>query len=283
MNYRHAYHAGNHADVLKHAVLALALDHLNQKPKPYRVLDAHAGIGVYDLRGVEAVKTGEWQSGFGLMAAAFASEIELMLEPYRRAISHVNQIFGAHHYPGSPGVILALLREQDRMIANELHPEDAEHLETMLGIDKRLRITVREAVHAVKAELPFDQRRGLVLIDPPYEEARETEFAMKALVEGHRRFANGIFMAWYPVKGERFSEEFVKRAASLGIANMLMCELRVKQSFDGGGLAGSGLVIINPPYQLKEKLELLLPVLAQRLGVGKWGQSTVSWLTKPAD
>jgi 23S rRNA (adenine2030-N6)-methyltransferase len=281
MNYRHAFHAGNHADVLKHIILALVLAKLNEKEKPYRVLDVHAGVGLYDLRGVEAVRTGEWQSGIGKMVEPFSAEVEGVLAPYRAALHGVQSALGAHVYPGSPAIALQLMRVQDKMICNDLHPGEVELLHNAVGGDQRVRITQRDAVHAVKAELPFDQRRGLVLIDPPYEDKRETEFVMRALREGVKRFANGVFLVWYPVKGEAFADELVAAVAGLGVPNIVRCELRIRESFEGGGLAGSGVLIVNPPYQLRGKLELLLPALAERLGVGTWGRGSVSDLTLP--
>jgi 23S rRNA (adenine2030-N6)-methyltransferase len=279
MNYRHSFHAGNHADVLKHVVLALVLAKLNEKEKPYRVLDAHAGVGLYDLRGPEAVRTGEWQSGFGKMAAPFSADIEEVLAPYRKALAKIQTIHGAHIYPGSPAIALELMREQDRLIANELHEGEAAQLSDTVGFDPRIRVTVRDFVISVKADLPFDQRRGLVLIDPPYEDKRETEYVVRALRQGVKRFATGVFIVWYPVKGARFAEDFIGAVAQLGIANTLSCELRIKESFDGGGLAGSGLLIVNPPFQLREKLEILLPALAERLGIGTWGKGSVTEVT----
>jgi 23S rRNA (adenine2030-N6)-methyltransferase len=281
MNYRHAFHAGNHADVLKHAILAVVLAKLNEKEKPYRVLDVHAGVGLYDLRGVEAVRTGEWQSGIGKMAEAFSPDIEAVLAPYRDALRDVQAFYGLHVYPGSPAIALQLMRGQDKLICNDLHPGEAELLRKALGGDERLRITERDAVHSVKAELPFDQRRGVVLIDPPYEDKRETEFVVRALREGVKRFANGVFLVWYPVKGERFAEDLVAAVGALGLPDALRCELRVREAFDGGGLAGSGVLMVNPPYRLRDKLEILLPALADRLGVGSWGKGSVSELTPP--
>jgi 23S rRNA (adenine2030-N6)-methyltransferase len=281
MNYRHSYHAGNHADVLKHVILALVLAKLNEKQKPYRVLDVHAGAGLYDLRGPEAVRTGEWQSGVGKMAAPFSIEVEAALAPYRDALGRIQKTHGAHVYPGSPAIALELMREQDRLIANDLHDSEAALLADVLGFDPRVKVTVLDFVTSVKAELPFDQRRGLVLIDPPYEDKRETEFVVRALREGIKRFATGVFLVWYPVKGTQFAEDFLKAVLQLGIGNMLRCEMRVRESFDGGGLAGSGVLVVNPPYQLREKLEILLPALAERLGIGTWGRGSVSEVTLP--
>jgi 23S rRNA (adenine2030-N6)-methyltransferase len=281
MNYRHSFHAGNHADVLKHVILALVLAKLNEKDKPYRVLDAHAGTGLYNLRGPEAVRTGEWQSGIGKMAEQFSPEVESLLAPYRETVARIQKVHGLHVYPGSPAIALELMRDQDRLICNDLHEGEAEMLSAVLGFDPRVKITVRDFVTSVKAELPFDQRRGLVLIDPPYEDKRETEFVVRALREGVKRFTTGVVLVWYPVKGAQFAEDFIKAVAQLGVENTLRCELRIKEAFDGGGLAGSGVLVVNPPYQLREKLEILLPALAERMGIGTWGRGSVSDVTLP--
>jgi 23S rRNA (adenine2030-N6)-methyltransferase len=283
MNYRHAYHAGNHGDVLKHACLATVLSRLNEKEKPYRVLDTHAGIGLYDLRGLEAVKTGEWLGGIAKLDAAFAPEVETVLAPFRAMLQQTRATFGAHIYPGSPQVALHFMRAQDRLIANELHPDDEATLNANLGSDPRLKITLRDALAAIKAEMPFDPRRGLVLIDPPYENPRETELTMKALRESYDRFKTGIIMVWYPVKGRNFENNFRKAAKETGIPNMLSLELHVQESFEGGGLAGSGLIVVNPPFQFEEQMQILLPALAGRLGKGQWGKATIDWLTPKKD
>lgn len=282
MNYRHAFHAGNHADVLKHAVLARIVDLLKAKEKPFAFLDAHAGIGVYDLESTQALKTGEWQGGIAKMAGAFEPAIETILAPYRSVIAGMNAHGGHRFYPGSPKLVLDLTRKSDRLIANELHPEDVETLRDVLGPDKRARITAVDAMQAVKAELPFAERRGLVLIDPPYEVPDETERTVKALAFGHRRFATGIFAVWYPVTTEEFTAKFLNAISATAIPNMLQMELRVKATFVRGGLAGSGLIIVNPPYGLEADLKLLGPALARRLGLGDWGRSSISWLTPPS-
>ncbi|MEO6607423.1 MAG: 23S rRNA (adenine(2030)-N(6))-methyltransferase RlmJ, partial [Aestuariivirga sp.] len=174
MNYRHAFHAGNHADVLKHAVLALVISYLAQKDKAFAVLDAHAGIGAYDLLGTEALKTDEWRGGVGLMGKPFASDVEALLQPYRASLQDMNPQGGTRYYPGSPEIILQGLRAGDRLIANELHPVDAETLTENYRADSRVRVTGVDALAAIKAQLPFTERRGLVLIDPPYEVVDET-------------------------------------------------------------------------------------------------------------
>jgi 23S rRNA (adenine2030-N6)-methyltransferase len=279
MNYRHAFHAGNHADVLKHIVMARIIEHLKRKDKPFRVFDAHAGIGVYALDGPEAQKTGEWQGGIAKMQEAFAPEVEALLAPYRKVLAALNPDGGFMRCPGSPEVIARLLRPEDRFTLNELHPDDYAALRDRYYIDARAGITGIDATVLMKANLPPPERRGLVLIDPPYEVKNERELALDALRFGIRRFATGIFMIWYPVKGEDFAEQICLAFQNLGIPAMLKAELWVRESFTGGGLAGSGLIIVNPPWGLEAELNVIVPALADRLGIGTWGQGTVEWLT----
>ncbi len=281
MNYRHAFHAGNHGDVLKHIVLARILTLLAAKEKPFAVLDAHAGIGRYDLEGVQATKTGEWQSGIAKMDDDFAPEIEAVLAPYRRVLAAMNKDGNGRFYPGSPEIISHLISADDRLIANELHPVDVAELRNAYAKDKRITVTSQDYVQSVKAELPFRERRGLVLIDPPFEALNETERASKALEFGYRRMATATFMIWYPVTTEEFATQFVEKMKSLQLPNMLWVELRIKAAFERGGLSGSGLIIINPPWTLENDLRVLLPALAARLGLGDWGRGHVDWLTPP--
>ena len=281
MNYRHAYHAGNHADVLKHAVLARLIEYLAAKEKPFAVLDAHAGLGTYDLLGLEASKTIEWRGGIGLMPEAFADDVEKVLAPYRRAVAALNVGGKLRYYPGSPDIILQGMRATDRLIANELHVRDAETLAMNYGGELRLQPAVLDALQAVKAHLPFPERRGLVLIDPPYEEVDETQHVLGMLAQGHKRFATGLFVIWYPVTTDGFVVNFLDGVSDLGIGNILRAELRVRTAHEASGLSGSGLIILNPPYILEGELQILLPALAQRLGVQGLGRAELSWLTPP--
>jgi 23S rRNA (adenine2030-N6)-methyltransferase len=282
MNYRHAFHAGNHADVLKHAVLARLVEHFKTKNKSFSVLDAHAGIGAYDLEGPQALKTGEWQGGIGKMAEKFSPEVEAVLAPYRSVLKAMNVGGGLRFYPGSPELALRLLRLSDRLIANELHPDDAEMLRENYAHDSRVRVTAVDAMQSVKAELPFASRRGVTMLDPPYEVLDETERTVKALAFGHRRFATGCFVIWYPVTTEEFASKFVAAIQELALPNMLRAEMRVKAAFERGGLSGSGLIIVNPPWTLEADLQILIPALAERLGLGTWGRGQVVWLTPPS-
>ena len=281
MNYRHAYHAGNHADVLKHTVLARLIEHMKKKPKPFRLIDAHAGAGLYDLAGVEAGKTGEWQGGIGKLEAPFEAGVEALLEPYRAALAALNPQGGLRYYPGSPELALRLMREEDRLTANELHPQDAVALERHFLREPRAEVTSMDAETCLKARLPLPERRGIILIDPPYEALDEAQKSLRMLAEGLRRFAQGVFVLWYPLKAGATAETVVSGAAGLGAAAVLKVELRVREAFAGGGLAGSGLVIVNTPWRLDEELREMIPALAQRLGLGGWGQGTVEWISPP--
>lgn len=281
MNYRHAFHAGNHADVLKHVILARLLAHLNRKTKPYRVIDAHAGIGSYALDGIEAGKTREWEFGIGKMAAPFAPDIEALLAPYRDIIAMVNPSGVMRVYPGSPEISAYSMRETDRMIANELHPVDANSLAQLFQGDERIKVMRLDALTCVKAVLPPPERRGLILIDPSYEETGAAVNAARILAEGLKRFATGLFMLWYPLKANDDAATCIEAARALGVPATLAAELRVREAFKQGGLAGSGVIVVNAPWKLDEELAALLPALAMRLGLGNWGLGTVRWLVPP--
>lgn len=281
MNYRHAYHAANHADVLKHAVLARLILHLRKKEKPFRVMDAHAGIGLYSLVAPEAEKTLEWRSGAGLLYAAdgtplpLAPEAEALLAPWRDVVAQVNGPGPLLTYPGSPEIARRLLRPSDRLALNELHPDDFATLAARFSQDARVALTRLDALVAIKAQLPPPERRGLVLIDPPYEVTDEVSRLQQALREGLRRFATGIFCIWYPVTGDGLDERLETAGTALDVPR-LKVEMRVRQPVAEGGLAGSGLIILNPPWQLDDELRALVPALTQRLAQGAGAGFTVS-------
>jgi 23S rRNA (adenine2030-N6)-methyltransferase len=272
MNYRHAYHAGNHADVLKHAVLALALEHLKKKEKPLFFLDAHAGVGTYALASEQALKTLEWQDGLGRLfdlsgaPIVLAENAEKLIAPWRETVTAINgKGSGLSHYPGSPEFARQHLRQTDRMILNELHPIDHRALAAYAATDKRMRVTRQDASVAIKAHLPPPERRGLILIDPPYEREDEGPAAVEMLRSGLKRFATGVLVLWYPVTGDGLNERIVADVKALGIPKTWQAELRVRGVVAEGGLAGSGLLIVNPPWPLEEELGILLAGLFLRL------------------
>ncbi len=281
MNYRHAYHAGNHADVFKHIVLTRVLEYMKQKEKPFAFVDAHAGSGVYDLLGLEASKTFEWQTGVGKMENPFPAEVQTLLAPYLSVLRSLNRVGGVRRYPGSPALAAALLRKQDRLFFNELHEETKIQVEREFHADKRVKILQLDAQAAVSALLPTADRRAVVLVDPAYEVANELDRIVKLLVKGLQRMAGATFLVWYPVTTEAYANGFLAAIRETGIPNILGAELRIKEAFDQGGLAGSGMLIVNAPWTLEAELNVLLPALAGRLGLGTWGRGTLTWVTPP--
>ncbi len=269
MNYRHAYHAGNFADVLKHAVLTRVLRYMTQKPQPLRVIDVHAGIGLYDLGGVEAGKTGEWHDGIGrLLAAPGKGDAAALLQPYLDVVAGLNEPNAPlRFYPGSPLLARKLLRRSDALIANELHPEDVEALKGNLKGLPNTRVMNLDAWIALKSLVPPPERRGVVLIDPPFDAAGEFDTLADGLGEALRRFATGTYIVWYPIKDAREVSRFLKRVRALGVAKLINAELAVCARDARPGLNETGLVIINPPYVLADELAVLLPHLCAALAV----------------
>jgi 23S rRNA (adenine2030-N6)-methyltransferase len=270
MNYRHAFHAGNFADVLKHAVLALVIEHMKLKAKPFRVIDTHAGIARYRLDGPEALRTGEWRGGIGQLlgpqAATLPETIEALLAPYLGVVRGLNPDGDLSVYPGSPLLALGLMRESDRLVASELHPEDARQLAAEIGRDPRVRVLELDGWMALKANLPPKERRGVALVDPPFELAGELDRLLAALREGLKRFATGTYILWLPIKDRQATARFELQLGSLGLEKVLRVEFAVGGDPESQGLGAAGLVIVNPPFRLEEQLEVLLPFLAERLG-----------------
>ncbi len=283
MNYRHAYHAGNHADVLKHIVVARIVEHLKKTEKPFRCVDLHAGIGIYELHGVEAQKTLEWREGVGRLydsagnPVPLSPEAELLLAPWRQAIAALN-MDGIASYPGSPEIVRQLMRREDRLNLNELHPIDAETLRERYGRDRQVSITQLDAAIAIKSQLPPPERRGLVLVDPPYEVTDEIERIIVMLSGGLKRFANGIYCIWYPVTGDGLDARITDALRTMSVPEGLRIELRVRRARMDGGLSGSGMIVLNPPWHLDTELAILLPELCERLGQDEFASAHVSTL-----
>jgi 23S rRNA (adenine2030-N6)-methyltransferase len=264
MNYRHAFHAGNFADVVKHAVLARILIHLGEKPQPFRVIDTHAGAGLYDLAGPDASRTGEWRAGIGRLAgASLSSPVRALLTPYLDAVAKRNPGGELRHYPGSPVIALSLLRAQDRLIACELELGAAAALRLNLRADTRAKAVAIDGFVALNAYVPPKERRGLVLIDPPFEQPNEFERLGQSLIDAHRKWATGIYVAWYPRKDLLAVKALINQIKRSGIPKVLRAELDVGS--DSTRLTGTGLLIINSPWRLEEELALLLPALADAL------------------
>jgi 23S rRNA (adenine2030-N6)-methyltransferase len=265
MNYHHDYHAGNFADVLKHVVLARVLTYMKQKPKPFRVIDTHAGAGLYDLEGDEASKTAEWRDGIArIFDAALPDAVAGLLQPYFDAVHAVNGN-SLKYYPGSPLIARHLMRDDDVLVANELADREFERLKRELRRAKATTVLNIDARHAVKSLLPPKERRGLILIDPPFEEKSEFADLATAVADALTRFATGTYLIWYPLKDEATADRFVAAAtAHAGIA-FLDVRLWVARPFAGLGLTATGVLVLNPPFLLKSELETLMPVLEAHL------------------
>lgn len=267
MNYRHIYHAGNFADVLKHAVLTRLIVYMQKKEAAFRILDTHAGLGLYDLTSEQAQKTGEWRDGIGrLMNADIGSAAAALLEPYLSAVRLLNGGGPLARYPGSPKLSRLLMRQQDRLSAIELHPEDAAQLAALFSGDHQVRVTALDGWLALKSHLPPKERRGIVLVDPPFEEAGEFERLADGLAQAIRRFSGGVYCLWYPVKERAAVERFRKQLRALRIPRMIAVELAVRREEPASGLAATGLVVVNPPWVLAEELAAILPELTRLLG-----------------
>jgi 23S rRNA (adenine2030-N6)-methyltransferase len=268
-SYRHAFHAGNHADVFKHAILSHSLLHLNQKETPYWVIDTHAGAGRYPLDSDWAQKTGEFATGIGRLWER--SDLPPLMAGYIQGVRQYNPDGRLRHYPGSPWLILDALRAQDRLRLFEMHPTETEvlvsNLERRSGSALRqTTIYATDGFEGMKALLPPPPRRGLVLIDPSYEDKQDYQRAVTALKEGLKRFATGTYVVWYPLVRRGESTEMAYQLQKLQVKRCLHASLTVKKpAADGLGLHGSGMYLVNPPWTLHSALKEALPWLARAL------------------
>lgn len=276
MNYRHAYHAGNHADVLKHLVLSRLLALLAKKDAPYAYLDSHAGIGLYDLRGDQASRTGEWLEG--IQRVWQADDVPALFDDYLGVIRALNPDGQLRYYPGSPEVARELSREQDRLQLNEKHPEDGQLLKANMKYDRRVAVHLGEGWHVPRALLPTAQKRAVLLIDPPFEQADELQRCAQAMKESIARMRQAVVAIWYPIKDQRQLKRFYQDLQGTGAPKLLRVELLVHAADNADvGLNGSGLAIANPPWGLEDELRSVLPWLGQNLGQTQGGWK-LDWL-----
>jgi len=266
LSYRHAFHAGNHADVLKHFVELELLHYLAQKDKPYWYIDTHAGAGCYELDSDYASKNAEFESGIARLWEA--TDLPKPLAEYVDMVRHFNPDGTLKLYPGSPLVALYAMREQDRMRLFELHPTDHAILEeNFAGYGSQVLMQKADGFGALKALLPPPPRRAFVLMDPPYEEKQDYQRVVKALQEGLKRFATGTYAVWYPQLQRSESLELPDQLTQLPVKSWLHVALSVQRpSLDGFGMHGSGMFVINPPWTLYATLQEVMPLLASRLG-----------------
>jgi 23S rRNA (adenine2030-N6)-methyltransferase len=273
MNYRHAFHAGGFTDVVKHLIVSRIVAYLKLKPGAFRVIDTHAGIARYDLKGEEAQRSPEWQDGIkrvldrGLPAAAAE-----LAAPYLDVVRGLNpDSLGV--YPGSPLLVRKLFRPQDRLSAIELHPEDVKSLGVVFAGDIQVRVIHLDGWLALGAHVPPKEKRGLVLVDPPFEETGEWERLVEGLVKAHRRWPGGLYALWYPLKDPHEVERFVAALRATAIPKIFRAELTIRNPSTPPRLFGTGMVVVNPPFTLEGELHELLPALAEVLadeGRGRW-------------
>ncbi|HEX5056567.1 MAG TPA: 23S rRNA (adenine(2030)-N(6))-methyltransferase RlmJ [Gammaproteobacteria bacterium] len=275
LSYLHSFHAGNHADVLKHAALSLLLNRLKEKDKPFVYIDTHAGAGIYDLKGDEARKNSEFKGGIGRLRQAHERFPELT-DYLRVAQMHDN------HYPGSPQVAADMLRDGDRLILMELHNREVRELRKNLGGDPRVAIHHRDGFEGLTALAPPKPARGLVLMDPSYEVAEDYEKALAALAGAAARWPTGIYMLWYPVLARQRDQSRLlrRRLQDCGFNSLLLAELRVREQQEEFGMCGSALAVVNAPWRFDQQLRNLLPKLQALLAEDSGAGWKLEWLIK---
>lgn len=286
MNYRHAFHAGNFADVFKHVILSRILVHLGTKPQAFRVIDTHAGAGLYDLTSEQASRTGEWQDGIGrLSRATLAPDVRALLAPYLDVLAGLNRDGrpdglpdGLRRYPGSPLIALAQMRPLDRLVACELEPEAAAALAANLKADRRSKAVAIDGWVALKAYVPPRERRGFVIIDPPFEQKDDFARLAREFVNAWRKWPTGIYALWYPIKERAGPDALAGALIEAGIAKILRAEIEPAPAGASGRLRACGLIVVNPPWLLAEELNRVLPGLAAALSDGAGGAWRADWL-----
>jgi 23S rRNA (adenine2030-N6)-methyltransferase len=262
MNYRHAYHAGNFADCVKHAVLVWLLRAMQRKDTPLLVLDTHAGVGHYDLASDAAERTGEWRQG---IARLLGGTLPHTLTDYLGVV----QTLGL--YPGSPAILRAIMRPTDRLVACELHAEDARALRRLYAGDRQVSVHCRDGYEALGAFLPPPERRALVLVDPPYEEADEFDTLAARLGSAWSRFPAGVFVAWYPIKHRAPVRAFHDALRAGPVRDVIAAEFLLREALDPARLNGCGVLVINPPWRFDDEVPPILDALLSRLADGDPG------------
>jgi len=279
MNYRHAFHAGGFVDVVKHLIVSRILDYLKRKPAAFRVIDTHAGIGRYDLTGEEALRSPEWKEGIGrLLERGLPPEATAVAQPYLDVIAGENPTGALTRYPGSPWLTRKLLRPQDRLFAIELHPEDERQLAALFAGDIQTRVIALDGWLALGSQLPPKEKRGLVLIDPPFEVEGEFERLVEGLVRAHQRWPGGVYALWYPLKDQTERNAFLAQLEATGIPKMLRLEVMVRGPAHPPRLFGTGMIVVNPPFPLEDEMQTLLPPLAAALADSGRGATRIEWI-----
>jgi 23S rRNA (adenine2030-N6)-methyltransferase len=278
MNYRHAFHAGGFADVIKHIVLVRILTYLQDKPAAFRVIDTHAGAGLYDLASDEARRGGEWLTGIArITQARFSETAAPLVQPYLDIVRAFNGQGELNAYPGSPLVARALLRPQDRLTACEVEPKARKHLIDALRRDPQARVVDLDGWVALPAFVPPNERRGLVLVDPPFEASNEFERLADGFAKAYAKWPTGSYLLWYPAKSRRATDDLARSVAATAASvrpagKCLRLEFSVAPQVAGAPLASAGLLVVNPPWTLQGELKTILPELARPLGQGGAGR-----------
>ena len=274
LSYRHGFHAGNFADVLKHSVLTLVATSLKQKTKPFVYIDTHAGAGSYSLKSAQAEKTGEYRQGIGRLWNC--KEPHPLLKNYLAVIRAINTGKHLSQYPGSPQLLRSQIRPQDRMLLSELHSTDFALLEKLFIADEKVVVKHEDGLKCLNKKLPPVQKRGLVFIDPSYELKEDYSLVVEACVSAYRRFSTGVYCLWYPVIERVTVEMLMDNLTATGIRRQLRIEHCVAPDTTGAGMTGSGVLLINPPWQLDDRARELLPWLNKMLtnNLGSW---SVGW------
>ncbi len=279
MNYSHAFHAGNFADVMKHIIVTRLVEYLKKKDGAFRVIDTHAGIGRYDLTGEIASRSPEFADGIGrLLTAELPQKAKPLVQPYLDVIKALNPDNLLKYYPGSPLLVRQLFRPQDRLSALELHPEYAKRLSALFEGDVQVRVIHLDGWLALNAHVPPKEKRGLVLVDPPFEEKGEFDRIVDGLLKAHRKFPGGVYALWYPLKDTRAVHDFTSALRDCGIPKILRAEVSVRPASNPPKLHGTGMIIVNPPFTLEAELRILLPALALLLGDPGLGRHKLEWL-----
>jgi 23S rRNA (adenine2030-N6)-methyltransferase len=268
LSYRHAFHAGNFADVLKHSVLTLVLEYMVRKEKGFTYIDSHSGAGMYSLKDEYAQKTAEYKGGIAKIIAALTDEnFPEALTPYVELIQRLNtENSELEIYPGSPGVAKQLMRRQDSTHLFELHPTDIQHLTEFCTRWKKSHVKQSDGYQGVLGLVPPPSRRGIVLIDPPYELKEDYAKAVKTIVKAYKKFNSGTYILWYPVVTRERIHAMEKDFTRSEVKNLLQVEFCLQADSDEYGMTGTGLFIVNPPWQLKKQLEEILPFMKATLG-----------------
>jgi len=276
LSYRHSFHAGNHADVLKHTVQSLIIESLKEKDKPFLYLDTHAGAGRYQLSGEHAERTGEYLEGIARIWQR--DDIPEELAAYMSVVGHFNRNENLRYYPGSPLIARQLLREEDKLQLTELHPSDFPLLRSEFQKDDRTRVSRADGYQQLKAQLPPLSRRGFILMDPPYELTTDYQDVVKGIQEGYKRFATGTYALWYPVVMRQQIKKMLRDLEATGIRRILQIELGVRPDSDQRGMTASGMIVINPPWKLEQQMKNVLPWLLKVLVPSGTGHTTVKWV-----